>query len=285
MSRLVVFRGLQGSGKSTEAKKLVEASGNAVRLNKDLLRTMLHFDKWNGKNEGLTQDAQIMLAQFFLKTGKKVIIDDTNLHPKTINQWKDCGKLFDIEPEFIMINTPLEECIARDALRTGKAKVGKDVIVQTARQYGLYPFEKPDVIVDIDGTLADITHRRHFVQGEKKDWNSFFGMCNLDKVRYEVRDKVDELAKDYNIVLVSGRPEDYRKVTEHWLDMNGIPYETLIMRRSGDSRPDDIIKKEILDKYFKRDNIHLVIDDRPRVIRMWRENGLDVMDVGDGVEF
>ena len=58
------------------------------------------------------------------------------------------------------------------------------------------------------------------------------------------------------------------------------------MRKSGDKRPDTDVKKEILDKYFKdKIKIFTVIDDRPSVIRMWKENKLDVIDVGDGIDF
>ena len=47
------------------------------------------------------------------------------------------------------------------------------------------------------------------------------------------------------------------------------------MRAGQDRREDSIIKKEILDKMPKA-KIELVLDDRPRVIRMWRDNGLEV---------
>jgi hypothetical protein len=57
------------------------------------------------------------------------------------------------------------------------------------------------------------------------------------------------------------------------------------MRKASDFRPDDVIKQEILEKHFKKDNVELVIEDRPRVIRMWKRNGLKVQQVGTGEEF
>ncbi len=58
------------------------------------------------------------------------------------------------------------------------------------------------------------------------------------------------------------------------------------MRRSGDKRPDTEVKQQIYDTYFKdKYNIAYVIDDRPSVIQMWRSNGLEVIDVGEGVDF
>jgi hypothetical protein len=57
------------------------------------------------------------------------------------------------------------------------------------------------------------------------------------------------------------------------------------MREDGDHRPDDEVKEDILNTHFDKGRIELVIDDRPRVIRMWQRHGLKVLDVGDGVEF
>lgn len=57
---MYIMQGLPGSGKSTKAEEIVEhdGKGNTVRLNRDLLRTMLHFDKWSGRNEGITKDVR-----------------------------------------------------------------------------------------------------------------------------------------------------------------------------------------------------------------------------------
>jgi uncharacterized HAD superfamily protein len=142
-----------------------------------------------------------------------------------------------------------------------------------------------DVIVDIDGTLADCSHRLRFITGRRKKWKKFFEAASKDRPRIDVVAQVRELAKLRRIHLVSGRPEQYRQQTLRWLGHYRIPFESLHMRASGDHRPDDIVKQEILDLCFDKDNIELVIDDRPSVVRMWRSNGLKVLDVGDGVEF
>lgn len=57
------------------------------------------------------------------------------------------------------------------------------------------------------------------------------------------------------------------------------------MRDAGDKREDTIVKSEIYDKYLKDLNIINIYDDRPSVIRMWRAKGLNVVDVGQGIEF
>ena len=59
-----MLRGISGSGKSTRAKELMLEHGNLVRINRDLLREMLHFGKWSGKNEGLVVDVEKGLVGF-----------------------------------------------------------------------------------------------------------------------------------------------------------------------------------------------------------------------------
>jgi phosphoglycolate phosphatase-like HAD superfamily hydrolase len=144
---------------------------------------------------------------------------------------------------------------------------------------------KQTVIVDIDGTLADISHRERHVKGKRKRWGKFFQNMDKDLPIPEVAAKVRQLSLDHTIILVSGRPDEYRAVTEEWLKRHKIPYQDLYMRKSGDFRPDDVVKQEILKTRLKKEEIKLVIDDRPRVIRMWRKNGLEVEDVGNGIEF
>lgn len=285
MSKLIILKGLPASGKSTKAKEILEASGNAVRLNKDLLRTMLHFDRWTGLNEGVTKDMEKVLAIELLERDKVVIIDDTNLNEGTLDSWKAlAGDKHTFE--VIEMEADWKECLMRDRAR--EKRVGDHVIIGMARQYGLYDYEKPDVIVDIDGTIANIEHRLHFVKQEPKDWKGFFGAMDKDTPREDVLQLVNDLeSKGLNICYVSGRPDEYREVTEQWLQENGAKwyYHTLFMRKAGDRRPDTEVKQEILNKYFRKDKIELVIDDRPSVIRMWQANGLPVMDVGNGVEF
>ena len=289
MSKMTIMQGLPASGKSTRAEEIRKTDGNGVRINKDLLRKMLHFGHWSGKNEDITRDAARVLAKHFLSNDTNVIIDDTNLNEGTLQSWKDLATEVGSKHRVIRLDTSLEVCIARDIVRPDS--VGEQVIIGMAMQSQIYPKpEKGIVICDIDGTLADAQHRVHLVQGEKKDWKQFFSLMHLDTPRMEVIDKVMELeGEGHQIILVSGRPEEYRDMTEAWLErtFKGYrPYRALFMRKTGDSRPDDQVKQQIYDTYFKdKYPVHSVIDDRPSVIRMWRANGLTVDDVGNGKEF
>ena len=157
-----------------------------------------------------------------------------------------------------------------------------------ALQSGLYPKPaKGFILCDIDGTLANITHRLHFTEKTPKDWKGFFEGIANDSIRAEVADLVIQSEKaGYDIILISARPEDYREPTLDWLKKafgGHQPYKTLIMRRSGDRRPDTDVKRDMLYTYFPdRSLIYKVIDDRPRVIvetwipELGRERVIDV---------
>lgn len=289
---MIIMKGLPASGKSTLAKQLMSEQGNLMRINKDLLRTMLHFDKFNGRNEGFTRDVAKVLAEHFLSRDINVIIDDTNLNPKTTQGWVGLAKLKSAKIEYKEPDTSVEECIERDSKR--EKKVGKTVIQKMALQYKDYLKGQKVIICDLDGTLCNIDHRLHFVksfkEGEKKDWKGFFNAIPGDTSRQDVIEKMSEYFQansDIKLIFVSARPEDYREATEEWLDKNypWSDYEALIMRESHDSRDDTEVKSDIYEKYLKNLKIVKVFDDRPKVIRMWREKGLEVEDVGPGFEF
>lgn len=291
MAKMIIMKGLPGSGKSTRARELMEQHGNFVRINKDLLRTMLHFDVFSGKKEEQTRDAAREIAKFFLtKNNMNVIIDDTNLNPGTMQSWKDLAKECDARVEVVdMTDVSVRSCIFWDTQR--EKIVGETVIKNMAMRYGLIKYTPQSVVLcDLDGTIADITHRLHYIKAPdgKKDWKGFFSGIPLDTVRQDVREiLLDFYNKGHTIIFLSARPDTYKKETLMWLEKNCLTFAfTLIMREARDKRPDTEVKKDMLDRYFPdRSVIHTIIDDRPSVIRMWREEGLSVMDVGEGKEF
>jgi len=290
MPKLIILQGLPSSGKSSFAQEYLKKDGNAVRINKDSLRTMLHFDVWSGQREEKTRIAARALAKTFLNKKMNVLIDDTNLNQHTLESWKQAGKEWSAKVEIIKIDTPIEECIRRDELR--EKKVGKSVIIGMAMANNLYhePI-KGYVIADIDGTVANIDHRLKYVAGEKKDWKMFFDAMGNDLGRWDTINNLNTLFNlGYEIFFVSGRPDNYRKQTEKWLSFR-IPFEykSLFMRRAGDHREDYIVKSEIFKNYFKNpDLVHYVYDDRPQVIlKCWNVlvGKEKVVDVGNNKYF
>lgn len=281
-----MMKGLPASGKTSKAKELMEASGNTVRVNRDLLRKMLHFDKWSGRNEGIIVAIENDIAMSCLRNSINVIVDDCNLNPRNEQQWKETARLAEAKFEITHIDTPWVDCVSRDEVR--QESVGGHVIRNMALQYGLVNQPKVGwVLCDLDGTLCNIDHRLNFVKQEKKDWKGFFAGINADLLYDKTRDSLLSYKQlGHEIIYVSARPEDYRKETEEWLKRNDCNIHfTLLMRGKGDKRDDVDVKRDILNKYFKDRNIHVVFDDRPRVIRMWKEEGLNVIDCGKGIEF
>ena len=131
------------------------------------------------------------------------------------------------------------------------------------------------VIFDIDGTLANIDHRKHFILDRETNWQKFFDEAINDGVYADVAALADTLHNcKFPILLVSGRPDSHRTITEEWLRNNFIEHEELHMRKAGDYRQDSVVKKEILAGLRERYHIWFVVDDRQQVVDMWRAEGL-----------
>jgi hypothetical protein len=143
-----------------------------------------------------------------------------------------------------------------------------------------------DIIVDIDGTLADCTHRLRHIQKQPKDWDAFFADCGKDAPINTVINIVEALGLASNtIIFCSGRPERCRADTEQWLRtmLNYVAPTPLYMRPDGDRRDDQIVKRELLAR-IRADGFNpvLAIDDRSRVVAMWRAEGLICAQVAEG---
>jgi len=140
------------------------------------------------------------------------------------------------------------------------------------------------VIFDIDGTLSCTRHRQKHVDGEKKDFDKFYSLMHLDPVRPEIA-HLAEMYDDLNfkIVLCTGRPEKYREVTIAWLDKFGIMHDTLMMRPDDQPFEQDYkIKAAMLEEIEKTDTVHLAIEDRNQVVRMWRDHSISCLQCADG---
>lgn len=153
--------------------------------------------------------------------------------------------------------------------------------------------KKYAVIFDIDGTLSDCGHRKHYIEASKKDWKSFFyrDLVLKDLVIKNVRFFLELILthtrvnyhKPVYIFLVTGRDEKHREVTEKWLSTNNIYYHDLLMRKNGDKREDFKVKKELYKTRIEPVyNVISVFEDRTQCVKMWRELGLTCFQVADG---
>ena len=141
------------------------------------------------------------------------------------------------------------------------------------------------VIFDLDGTLALIQHRRHFVEGDKKDWPAFFKACVDDTPYDAVIDAYNALRdQDHTMWIYSGRSDEVEDETLWWLYSNNIEFAKLRMRPAGDHQPDEKLKMSWLKKDFPIDykNLLCVFEDRDRMVKMWRDEGIACFQVAPG---
>lgn len=140
------------------------------------------------------------------------------------------------------------------------------------------------IIVDMDGTLELRGDR--VALAETGDWAAW----HKNNGNGPPNEAVVELcrvyaAAGYKILIATARQECFRKVTELWLTFNGVPWAMMWMRTNDDRRKDEVVKREML--HHMREcgfEINLAVDDRSRVVAMWREAGLTCFQVAEWEE-
>jgi len=147
------------------------------------------------------------------------------------------------------------------------------------------------IIVDIDGTLSNADHRKHYIEGDKKDWKGFLSPEELrkDTVNKWCADLVklvwQDTEADICVILLTGRMgrSEVTSVTKDWLRDNHIDYDILLMRPDQDYRSDTIVKKEIFEQQIKdKYDVLFAVDDRKSVAGMWRSIGVVCLHCAEG---
>lgn len=132
----------------------------------------------------------------------------------------------------------------------------------------------PYIICDIDGTLLT---KREDLREEKRNW---YTPRLDDELIVPVARVLEVLHPHHEIILVSGRKEKFREVTLRTLERYKFTaFDALCMRASNDNRKDEKVKLEILKRDLPKRGILFAIDDRPRLVRMWRNLGIFTFDV------
>ncbi|MER5709163.1 MULTISPECIES: AAA family ATPase [unclassified Streptomyces] len=299
-----VMTGLPASGKTTAARALqAAAEGRVRRVNLDDLRTMLDVPApergRSHTHERTVLDIQDAAVRAAVDDGFDVVVDNTHLTPHIPKRLK--AAVVGRPVTFVVhdfTDVPVDECVRRDAAR--ERPVGEEIIRILADKHakatrggwrltaewlaggpGAGTPYVPDpslpsaVMCDIDGTLA--------LRGDRGPFD--FKRCDLDLLNVSVRDALRAFrkAESDRIVLLSGRSEDDRVMTEEWLARHGVPYDELWMRASGDGRGDDLVKAELFDAHVRhRYAVRVSLDDRDRVVALWRRMGLPTWQVNYG---
>jgi predicted kinase len=274
--KLILTKGLPASGKTTWAKEYIQKHPETANLCKDDLRLQL---SGTNKREKRIIKVRDLLTEYYFEQGYSVIWSDTNLNPVHLHRATELAAKYQVElivQDFTDVS--LAECIRRDLVRSNS--VGQQAIEQMYYDY----LDRPDsapvfdpqlpncYLVDIDGTLAINNTRSPFA------WDR----VHEDALNLVVATTIEKLGRDTDIILLSGRSSVCYDLTVAWLKQHEISYKNLLMRPVNDQRSDDILKSELYYFHIRdRYNVIGVIDDRPKVCRMWRNLGLSVFQVGN----
>ncbi|WP_423748020.1 hypothetical protein [Frankia canadensis] len=139
------------------------------------------------------------------------------------------------------------------------------------------PRQRPLAVIDVDGVVADVRHRLCFLRSSPGDWDSFFAAASDDPPLAEGVALVRQLAKDHEVVWLTGRPERSREATSHWLREQDLPPGELRMRPDDDRRPARVFKRAVLRELGVGRQVDVVVDDDPAVVDLLRADGWPVL--------
>lgn len=131
---LLVLVGPPASGKTYFAKEFVKDKSIWIRINRDDIRLMCG-DYWVPSREKLISIYEKLMIEEALTNGYNVVIDATNLNPKTKAKWEEIASKFNANIQYKEIVIPYYEAIKRDKNRD--LQVGEDTIRMFYRKY--YP--------------------------------------------------------------------------------------------------------------------------------------------------
>ena len=306
MPKIKILVGCPGSGKSTYATNMIENDGDhgaaTVRVSQD--------------DQGKTGHMEIF--ERALNNRQDIIVDRMNFDKAQRNRYLDPAKKAGYETKIVVFHVPLQTCLDRANARENHPTIKDSATASKAINFFFSAYERVSddeadvverkgwvgeqglqaVICDLDGTLCNVEHRRHFVrppEGVKKNWPAFFAGIKDDTVNVACAKLLEGMAwAGYQIVYCSGRGDNERKATVEWLERFKLdkfadgattfqPKAPLYMRGRHDSRRDDIVKEIILDfEILTRYKPVFMIDDRDQVVAMWRKRGFTCLQIDYG---
>ena len=306
--KIILTRGIQGSGKSTWARKWVEEDPeHRIRINNDDIRNMLGV-YWVTSREDVVSHIKKESVNYAMQRGYDIVVDNMNLNPKEVKFWEDIVNThnnyinskdiiqpswvqWEYEIEFKDFFISLDECIRRDAMRPNP--IGEKVIRDTWRRYkhfiqtssvenyvnNLRKYEgKPKcIVIDMDSTVCFNTSKRPwFGEGAAE------GMIN-DVPNTGVCDVIRQLQEEYLIVVATGRDTSQEEVTKQWLAKQGINVDEYFFRTNGDYRKGVEVKKEEITAILEKYDIVAVFEDCEPIVQMYRDMGLTVLQPNKGL--
>lgn len=305
MPTITLMVGPPGSGKSTWSHSYVAFKAGhgqeAVRVSQD--------DQ--GKEDHMT------LFNESLAKGLNIVVDRMNFDKNQRNRYLEPARKAGYATRIVITHCPLATCLERCNARENHPTIKDSKTASQAVNFFFKSYERVSddeadevfrlgwigndapkaVICDLDGTLCNVEHRRHFVrppEGQKKNWPAFFAGIKDDTVNKACEELLTAMAwSGYKIVYCSGRSDNERKATVEWLNTHKLDkFEAeasylgpspLYMRGRSDSRRDDVVKEIILDfEILTRFKPAFMIDDRDQVVAMWRRRGFTCLQIDYG---
>lgn len=302
--KIILTRGIPGSGKSTWAKAWVaEDPEHRIRLNWDDMRNMLGpywVPSREPINKAMLWDAVNTAA--YCTTPYDIVIDNMNLNPKGweevenwINTYNESSHACGINAQYVLefkdFFTPVEECIRRDAMRPNPIgeKTIRDIwkryrhFIQTTAVENLVAKSKPAtgkpkcVVIDMDSTMCFNTTKRPWYGDGAAE-----GMIN-DIPNTGVVEIVKTLQNKYPVIVATGRDTSQAGVTLEWLAKYGITPTKSFFRTQGDYRKGVEIKKGQIEQILKDYDIVAIFEDCEPIVQLYRDMGLTVLQPNRGI--
>ncbi len=144
-------------------------------------------------------------------------------------------------------------------------------------------FDAPVSIFDMDGVIADASHRQKYLDQDPPDWEMFNSRAWQDPPIIEGVHAVCAEAVDRVVVVVTARPLLTIDMADRWLEDHEVPVDLLVLRPDGDERHSPAVKRQELAKLRAAGaDVVSAVEDHPGVVAMYEEEGVAVRYVHSG---
>ena len=219
--------------------------------------------------EIIPEDAKYCDGQCFYLDGQEKVIDFDPPHQRVVGPF-ECS----------LFRVAIGRCLGGGPIRCAACLEAEKNTKETKAM-------KKVIVVDLDGTLADVSKRTELVRSDKPKWDEFYARVAEDKVNVWCRELMAAMwAFNHDVIIVSARPQRCMGDTREWLRVNLVSYTGIFLLRGADKdyTPDVDLKRSWL-KNFGKERILFAVDDRQRVVDMWRAEGITCLQCAAWEEF
>jgi uncharacterized HAD superfamily protein len=141
-----------------------------------------------------------------------------------------------------------------------------------------------DYIFDIDDTLSNSSHRANWISKDNpnRNWGTYYKLLVDDEPIAPVVKTLQSLYEcGHRVILCTGRPEEYRNLTVHWLEKHNVPAHDLFMRQRSETGLRNAQAKRVMINRIKESGYNpvAVFEDNPLSVEMWKSCGLVVLQI------